>query len=377
MAQATTGGFSVTGLLQNVDNIGHTYVQSTYQSLVNNLDSQGLGGSVATLMLTLYLVLWGYSIWAGTAQGSPTEICWRLFRVFIIYTMALKWAEFQTLAYNFINDAPESIGRAMLSASSTGYSSTGDVQNGLQQVIDITNDAAEKFVKNAGVLSWGVYIYAGTFQLVMYALVGIAIAAIVLAKVMTWILLATAPIFILLMLFAFTARYTIGWINAIILFFVVQIIIYAFLAFYLSLITGVLNALAAKASTVTVVWGDILPVELMGVIGIFLMIQIPAVAGMIVGTGGFHWPVLGRFLSLGGGFRKGRDRRPQAPALAGYPPSIGPNSPGGPGLISPSPAPPVLSPPAKQLSPPPLLLPPPAHYSAEAQRLAKQLKNNS
>ena len=360
-----------------MDNIGHTYVQSTYQSLVNNLDSQGLGGSVATLMLTLYVVLWGYSIWAGTAQGSPTEICWRLFRVFIIYTMALKWAEFQTLAYNFINDAPESIGRAMLSASSTGYSSTGDVQNGLQQVIDITNDAAEKFVKNAGVLSWGVYIYAGTFQLVMYALVGIAIAAIVLAKVMTWILLATAPIFILLMLFAFTARYTIGWINAIILFFVVQIIIYAFLAFYLSLITGVLNALAAKASTVTVVWGDILPVELMGVIGIFLMIQIPAVAGMIVGTGGFHWPVLGRFLSLGGGFRKGRDRRPQAPALAGYPPSIGPNSPGGPGLISPSPAPPVLSPPAKQLSPPPLLLPPPAHYSAEAQRLAKQLKNNS
>jgi hypothetical protein len=37
----------------------------------------------------------------------------------------------------------------------------------------------------------------------------------------------------------------------------------------------------------------------------------------------------------------------------------------------------MLSPPLKQLSPPPLQLPPPAHYSAEAQRLAKQLKNNS
>ena len=52
MAQATTGGFSVTGLLQNVDNIGHTYVQSTYQSLANNVDGQSLSGAVVTLLLT-------------------------------------------------------------------------------------------------------------------------------------------------------------------------------------------------------------------------------------------------------------------------------------------------------------------------------------
>ncbi len=34
----------------------------------------------------------------------------------LIYAMATKWGDFQTLAYNFLNDGPSAIGNALLSA---------------------------------------------------------------------------------------------------------------------------------------------------------------------------------------------------------------------------------------------------------------------
>ena len=79
--------FSINPLLQSVDQIGQNYVSSAYQALSSAATSGG-ATSPAGLMLTLYVIFWGVGIWQGTATGGPADHAFRLFRAFLIYTLA-------------------------------------------------------------------------------------------------------------------------------------------------------------------------------------------------------------------------------------------------------------------------------------------------
>ena len=86
---ANTGAGIVTQVLSSVDAVGCNYVQNAYQGLSQSLTGGG-GTGVAGLLLTLYVITWGYGIWAGTATGGPTDHAWRLLRVFAVYAMATQ-----------------------------------------------------------------------------------------------------------------------------------------------------------------------------------------------------------------------------------------------------------------------------------------------
>ena len=99
-------------LFQNVDEFGTNFVTQSYQALSAVLTGQSGGINYLSLLLTLYIIFWGVSIWWGTAKGSVTEQVYRLFRVFVIYTLATSWADFQSLIYEFSQSLPAAIGNA-------------------------------------------------------------------------------------------------------------------------------------------------------------------------------------------------------------------------------------------------------------------------
>lgn len=304
--------FSVTTLLQSVDQIGETYVSSAYQALANAATSGG-ATSVAGLMLTLYVILWGVGIWQGTATGGPSDHAFRLFRAFIIYTLATSWSDFQTLVYHTMNRGPSAIGNALLSvvttADNTGTSanltSVNGVQNALQNMWDTTNSATEAFLQNAGITNWGPYIFAAVFYVAMAILIGFAIFLIILSKMFMWLLLALAPVFITLLLFGVTSRFFSGWLGAIAQYFVVQVLVYAFLAFYVSLIQQSIDALNGVAGSKSATWATIGPVVLLAIIGILLLAQINNVAAAIAGGVPIHAPRIGTVLATATGYRLG------------------------------------------------------------------------
>ncbi len=162
--------FNITTLLQSVDQLGQNYVQSAYQALSSAATSGG-ATSAAGLLLTLYVIFWGVGIWQGTASGGPADHALRLFRAFVIYALATSWSDFQTLAYNALNNGPSAIGNALLSvvtnANSTGTSanltSVNRVQSALQNMWDTTNSATEAFLQNAGISNWGHYRLPAVF----------------------------------------------------------------------------------------------------------------------------------------------------------------------------------------------------------------------
>jgi type IV secretion system protein VirB6 len=65
-------------------------------------------------MLTLYVIFWGVGIWQGTASGGPADHAFRLFRAFVIYALATRWSDFQTIVYNALNAGPSAIGNSLL-----------------------------------------------------------------------------------------------------------------------------------------------------------------------------------------------------------------------------------------------------------------------
>ena len=102
-----------------MDTAGCNYVQGAYQALSTAVTSGGSGTSVASLILILYVIFWAFGVWSGTATGSATDAAFRLFRAFVIYTLATSWNDFVTFAYTLLNTAPSAIGNALLSAGGT------------------------------------------------------------------------------------------------------------------------------------------------------------------------------------------------------------------------------------------------------------------
>lgn len=304
--------FNITTLLQTVDQLGQNYVSSAYQALASAATSGG-GTGVAGLLLTLYVIFWGVGIWQGTATGGPADHAFRLFRAFLIYAMATSWGDFQTFAYNALNSGPSAIGNALLNvvttANNTGtaanLNSVNGVQSALQNMWNTTNSATEAFLQNAGITNWGPYIFAAVFYVVMALLIGFAIFLIILSKMFMWLLLALAPVFIILLLFGATTRFFGGWMSALVQYFLVQVLVYAFLAFYVSLIQQSIDTLNGVANSKSATWATIGPVVLMAIIGVLLLSQINNVAAAIAGGVPIFAPRIGSVIATATGFRLG------------------------------------------------------------------------
>ena len=300
--------FNITTLLSTVDRFGNNFVSQAYQNLASALTGGGQVG-VAGLLLTLYVIVWAYGIWSGTAQGNPAEITFRLLRAFAIYALATSWNDFQTFAYQMLNEGPSAIGNAMLTSvsanvtgTSAGLNSVNGVQTGLQNMWDSLAGSTTSFIKNLGVLNFGGYVLGAVILIFGALLVGYALFLIILAKIFLWLLLALAPIFIVLLLFGYTSRFFSGWASSIVQYVCVQILVYGFCAFFISISQSYFDAVNQANAKVATSFTEAAPLVVICVIGILLLSQITMVAASIAGGIAVQSPRFGGMYSRIGAF---------------------------------------------------------------------------
>lgn len=293
--------FNITTLLQEVDRFGNNYVAQAYQNLSSALTGQGRIG-VAGLLLTLYVIFWAFSIWQGSANGGPAELIFRLFRAFAIHTLATSWGDFQTYAYQLLNDAPSAIGNSLLTSvsqnvtgTSSGLNSVDSVQTALQNIWDSLASSTAAFIRSLGVLNYGGYFLAGLILIVGAMLIGFAIFLIILSKIFLWLLLSLAPVFVVLMLFGYTTRFFAGWLTSIVQYMCVQILVYAFCAFFISITQTYFDAVNRANGAATTTLSEAAPLILICLVGVLLLSQITNVAASIAGGIGVAIPSVGRF----------------------------------------------------------------------------------
>lgn len=270
----------ISDIFAKLDAIGETFIKNAYDGLA--LQVNVLFGS----MLTLYVLWWGYMILAGRDGFSVPEAAWRLGRAFGIYYMATNWGAFSATLYKLVQEVPNLISDTIIEsiAGSGGAldGGTGDT-TGVVKILDAVFETAGKIYEQ---VATGTFEYVGALIgaivfVVAMIFIAVAAAAILAAKLMLFITLALAPVFIILALYRWTFRFTDGWLLLMVNLMVTQTLMMAFLAFLYQLIELAINTANNTATESKLSY--VAPFVIVCLLGIVVFRFIPSFASAIVG----------------------------------------------------------------------------------------------
>lgn len=270
----------ISDIFSKLDTIGETFIKNAYDGLA--LQVNVLFGS----MLTLYVLWWGYMILAGRDGFSVPEAAWRLGRAFFIYYMATNWGAFSATIYKLVQEVPNLISDTIIEsiAGSGGAldGGTGDT-TGVVKILDAVFETAGKIYEQ---VATGTFEYVGALIgaivfVVAMIFIAVAAAAILAAKLMLFITLALAPVFIILALYRWTFRFTDGWLLLMVNLMVTQTLMMAFLAFLYQLIELAINTANNTATESKLSY--VAPFVIVCLLGIVVFRFIPSFAASIVG----------------------------------------------------------------------------------------------
>lgn len=266
-------------LLDRIDASGENFSQSAYEALSQDLDP------LLRLLFVLAVLFYGIQLFLGTSRLSVAEIIGRLVRVFVILVLVSTWSNFNDLVYDWLTTVPEAAGRAILAASGTGID---EPTNGLSQIWETANVAAAAFSEQAGYLSvlpaligMIIMVFAGLF-------VAIALGILVLAKVVLWVLLGTAPIFIACF-FDATRSYAMGWLNQSLLYAIIPLFVYVIAAFLIAAMEPELTSIDSISGNRELKLSDFAAFIMLCLAGSFVLLQVQSLAQGI--AGGLATPV--------------------------------------------------------------------------------------
>lgn len=261
-------------LLDRIDASGQNFSQRAYEVLSHDLEP------LLRLLFILVVLFYGVQLFLGTSRLSVAEIVGRLVRVFVILVLVGTWSNFNDVVYEWLTEVPEAAGRAILAASGTGVT---EPTNGLSHIWKTANVAAAAFSEQAGYLSvlpaligMIIMVFAGLF-------VAIALGILVLAKVVLWVLLGTAPIFIACFFFDVTRSYAMGWLNQSLLYAIIPLFVYVIAAFLIAAMEPELTAIDDISGDRELKLSDFAAFIMLCLAGSFVLIQVQSLAQGIAG----------------------------------------------------------------------------------------------
>jgi type IV secretion system protein VirB6 len=269
-------------LLLSVDVLGTVFTRYLYESLARALQP------IFFAMLVLYVIWWGFSMIVGRSSPSPIEAMERLIRAVLIYWLATSWGAFAHSIYAIVQAIPVFVGSRIVAAIdvATGSpASSADIMHTLDTLYTMSIKIAEQIYLGSlmdglgGLLSILVILFTLAF-------LGISVAAILVTKLVLHILLALGPIWLVLALYNYSSRFTDGFLSISAKLIIQQVLVYAFLGFFSGLVMLAVGA-ADMASTPDLRGGlaQVMPLLLVEAVGCYLLIQVPGIAGTIVGGG--------------------------------------------------------------------------------------------
>lgn len=222
---------------------------------------------VFNVLVTLYVVLWGVSIWRGLIEEPMSDGITRILKIVLIGTFALNSGVYAPQIAQAIFQMPDELAGVLISGASTA----------------------------SPILSLGMLLQAIGVWVFTVILVGYAAALILLSKIGLSIVLALGPLFIALLLFEPTRQLFSGWlaqaINGVLTYVVAVAIVALGLQFFQSAATASLNAM----DTATPQFTALFPLLIVGGAVFLTLMQSGAIAsalagGIQIGTlGGVGW----------------------------------------------------------------------------------------
>lgn len=261
-------------LLNRIENSGASFSEKAYTIVGNEIMP------LLQSLFVVYVAWYGLQLVMGTARFGVGEIVGRIVRMMIILALVRSWGNFNNLFYHWINDTPEDVGRAILAASGTGIT---EPTNGMSMIWNTANDAASAFAEQSGYLTILPSMIGIVIMVAAGVFIAIALAILILAKVMLWVLIGTSPIFISCMLFEKTRNYGTGWFNQLLTYALIPLFIYVIAAFLIAAMNPELTKINAASGSRTLTLADVAGFLLLCIAGGFVMLYIQSLGQGIAG----------------------------------------------------------------------------------------------
>lgn len=218
-------------LTKQIDLITEGFVKDSYDALSN-----ALALPLASLCV-LYIILKGYGITRGVIKTSMKELYELLFRIGLIFFLAMNWGNFSSYIVDFFVYGVGNLGAILIKATHTGTSSSSNgVMGGLQTAFTEVIEVGSWTIQSAGLkhlfpIVVGLIIYVCGFLIAMYALLELLVG-----KLMLSLCLGVAPIFIILTLFDATKSFFERWLGFLVGFSLIFVFVSGVLSLFISLI---------------------------------------------------------------------------------------------------------------------------------------------
>ncbi|RWJ82444.1 MAG: type IV secretion system protein [Mesorhizobium sp.] len=261
-------------LLDRIEDTGANFSERAYGIVGDEIVP------LLNVMFLAYVAYYGLQLFMGTARISVSEVIGRVVRMLVILTLVSNWNHFDTLFYSWLNDTPEDVGRAILTATGTGIT---EPTNGLSMIWKTANEAASAFAEQSGYFSVLPSMVGFLIMLCVAVFIAVALAILLLAKVMMWVLVGTAPIFIACMLFEQTRNFGVSWFQQVLLYALIPLFVYVVAAFLIATMDPELTKVSNAAGQRRLQLSDISAFLLFCCAGAFVLVNIQVLAQGIVG----------------------------------------------------------------------------------------------
>jgi type IV secretion system protein VirB6 len=175
-------------------------------------------------MLIVYLAFYGVHLVMGTSRIGVAPMIDRALRMVFIVTLTRNWSYFNAFFYTYVNSTPKELERILLSITGVDVD---NVTTGLSAVWKGANQAAGAFAQQTGFQAVLPSLVGMLIIAAALAFIAIALSILLLSKIMIWVLIGTAPIFIACMLFEQARGIAWAWLQ--------QLLLYAMLPLFLSI----------------------------------------------------------------------------------------------------------------------------------------------
>lgn len=189
-----------------VDRILASYISDTATNIISFLSP------IFSSLLIIWIAIWGYLMMFGKVSEPLQEGVFRILRIGFIMTLGLTIGTYNNVVVQLLSQGPEELAAVVSGGASTSMSSALDSL--FSQVFEVSEAAWDM----GGILdaNFGMYLIA-LFVLAFGGVLTCVVAfLILLSKVMTTVLLAIGPLFIVMLLFNSTQRFFESWLGMVV-----------------------------------------------------------------------------------------------------------------------------------------------------------------
>jgi type IV secretion system protein VirB6 len=263
-----------------------TKLNGTLSTYVSDVAGNIIGAitPVATTLLMIYVMLWGWSMLRGMINEPITDGVTRLVRLAVIIGVALNLGRYNGYVSNFLWDSPDAIAGYIASGYSDSTTSVQFLDQLMGRIYDLGNAywttgmAAGAVMPDFGMIIIAILIWSAGIVSTAYGAFLLCLSKMGLA-----IILAVGPIFILLTIFEGTKRFFDVWLGQALNFVFTVMLTAAGIKLIMTIIDASLAAQVAAGALSEPLIPQAIPVIVLCLIAALVLIQVPSMASALGG----------------------------------------------------------------------------------------------